>query len=358
METPNTGKLDIPETYKTLDPQAMLERIHEFPAQCERAWDMAVKFGLPEHYSRADRVVVLGMGGSAIGGDLLGTLVTSESRVPLLTVRGYTLPAYADKNTLVIASSYSGNTEETLAGFDQSLKAGAMVIAITTGGKLKAAAAQNSVPVFAFTYNAQPRAALPFSFFPLLCFLQKLGFVGDKSADVHEAFRVVRRLSATLDESVPVAGNPAKQLARDLFGRLAVIYGGGAMSEVAHRWKTQINENGKAWAFYESFPELNHNAVVGLNFPPWLASRVLVLMLNAPDLPERVKLRYRVTARILEGAGVAYRLIDAQGDAPLSRMMSLVLMGDYLSYYLAILYGADPTPVPAIDYLKEELGRE
>lgn len=357
METQHMTDLDAPETYKALDPQGMLHRIHEFPAQCEQAWDMAMKFSLPAQYSRVDKVVVIGMGGSAIGGDLLSTLAMSESRLPVLTVRGYSLPAYVDNRTLVIASSYSGNTEETLACFEQSIKAGAKNLAITTGGKLRALAEQNNVPLFVFDYKAQPRAALPFSFLTVLCFMQRLGFIGDKSDDVREMMAVLRQLSIAVSESVPLSSNYAKQLARDLFRRLAVIYGADTVSEVAHRWKTQINENSKAWAFYEVFPELNHNAVVGYQFPAELSSQVLVLMLRTANLPKPVELRYQVTARLLERAGVAYRLIDGQGNTRLSQMMSLILLGDYVSYYLALLYGTDPTPVKAIDYLKAELAR-
>ncbi|MBI4330653.1 MAG: bifunctional phosphoglucose/phosphomannose isomerase [Chloroflexi bacterium] len=347
--------LDNLETYETLDRQRMLDRIGELPVLCERAWEMAMNFSLPDHFSQVDRIVVLGMGGSAIGGDLLSTLAISECRVPVLVVRGYTLPAYVNDRTLVIASSYSGNTEETLACFEQSLRADARVLAVTTGGRLRQAAEQQRTPVLLYDYKAQPRAALPFSFLTVLCFMQKLGFVADKSADVRETVGVLRQLSATLDKSVPLVSNHAKQLAQELFGRLAVIYGAGGVSEVAHRWKTQVNENGKAWAFYEVFPELNHNAVVGYQFPGELASRVQVLMLRTPDLPDPVKLRYEITARLLDRAGVAYRVIDGKGSTPLSQMMSLVMVGDYVSYYLALLYRTDPTPVEAIDYLKDQL---
>jgi len=229
---------------------------------------------------------------------------------------------------------------------------------ITTGGKLKIMAEERNVPIFGFDYKAQPRAALAFSFLPILGFLQKLGFISDKSADVTETVNVLQGLSTKINEAVPLSQNPAKQLAQRLYDHLPVIYGAGILSEVAHRWKTQLNENSKAWAFYEVFPELNHNAVVGYQFPTELASKIVVILLRSASLSKRIQLRYQVTCQLLEQAKVGYQIVDGDGTNQLSQMMSLVLLGDYTSYYLAILYKIDPTPVKAIDYLKEQLAKD
>ena len=156
---------------------------------------------------------------------------------------------------------------------------------------------------------------------------------------------------------MPSLRNPAKQLAERLFGKLPVIYGAGITAEVAHRWKTQINENGKSWAFYEALPELNHNAVVGYQFPADLAGETFIVLLGSSLLSERIQLRYRITCQLLEQAQVGYQMVDGEGNSPLSQVMSLVLFGDYVSYYLALLYKIDPTPVEAIDFLKERLAR-
>ena len=192
-----------------------------------------MKFGLPESFSAVDKVVVLGMGGSAIGADLLSSLAVSEAPIPVLVHRGYSLPAYVDSQTLVIASSYSGNTEETLSCFEQSLKVGALNLAITTGGSLKKIAEKQDVPVFTINYKSAPRAALPFSVITLLCFMQKLKLLGNKTTDVRETISVLRQQAEQLNESVPLSVNQAKQIARDLDGRLAVIYGAEILSEVA-----------------------------------------------------------------------------------------------------------------------------
>jgi len=327
------------------------------PDLCQQAWQMAVSFDLPQDYSQINKVVILGMGGSAIGGDLVNSLVATEAKLPVFVHRDYNLPAFVDAETLVIASSYSGMTEETLSSFEQALGTEAKKLVITTGGKLKTMAEERNVPVFSFDYKAQPRVALPFSFLPILGFVQRLGFLSDKSADVAETVQVLQSLLQRINESVPLSQNQAKQLAKRLYGHLAVIYGAGIVSAVAHRWKTQLNENSKAWAFYEVFPELNHNAVAGYQFPPELAGKVVVVLLRSAQLPERIRLRYQVTCQLLDQAKVDYQIVDGEGSSPLSQMMSLVLFGDYISYYLAMLNKMDPTPVKAIDFLKGQLGK-
>ena len=349
--------LDDPQVFKQYDPEGMAAHIQELPWQCEQAWQTAMSFSLPADYSKVNKVVILGMGGSAIGGDLARNLAVSEARVPILVSRDYDLPAFVDARTLVIVNSYSGNTEETLTSLEQALRNKSKKLAITTGGKLKAIAEKENFPVFVLDYKAQPRAALGFSLLPILCFLQKLGFLSDKSADVAETVQVLKELSQKTGERVLVSHNPAKQLAQRLYGCLPVIYGAGVVAEAAHRWKTQVNENSKAWAFYEVFPELNHNAVVGFQFPPELAGRIKVIMLRSPSLQRRIQLRYEVTCKLLERAKIQYEFVDSKGGSLLSQVMSLVLFGDYVSYYLAILYKIDPSPVKAIDYLKEQLAK-
>jgi len=333
----------------------MLQHIHNVPDMCLQAWQTAQDLALPSDYTHVDKVIILGMGGSAIGGDLVNDLVTSEAKVVITVHRDYDLPAFVDDKTLIIASSYSGMTEEVLHSFEQALLTDSKKLVITTGGKLKNLADNTGIPLYCFDYKSQPRAALPFSFMPILAFLQQLGFISDKSQDVLQMIQVLRELSSGIKETVPLANNPAKQLARKIHGHLAVIYGGGILSQVAHRWKTQLNENSKTWAFYEIIPELNHNAVVGYQFPTELSSKIAVVLLRSPSLPHRIQVRYKVTCQLLDQAGIDYYSVDSEGSTPLSQIMSLVLFGDYVSYYLALLNNINPSPVSAIDYLKEQL---
>jgi glucose/mannose-6-phosphate isomerase len=185
--------------------------------------------------------------------------------------------------------------------------------------------------------------------------MQKLGFLKDKGGDVAETVQVLESLTSRLDEKSMERANPAKQLARRLYGHLPVVYGAGIAAEAAHRWKTQLNENSKAWAFYEAFPELNHNATVGYPLPKEVASRIRVVLLRSPLFHQRIKLRYDVTCELLKQSGVAYEFVDGEGKSALAQMMSLVMIGDFASYYLAILYKVDPSPVKVISYLKDRL---
>jgi glucose/mannose-6-phosphate isomerase len=347
--------LDSPETYLHYDSQGMLSHLRNFPGLCQQAWKIAQDFKLPEDFSEVNKVLILGMGGSAIGGDLVGGLVQNEAGVLVRVCRDYTLPGFVDERTLVIASSYSGNTEETLAAFKQSLATPAKKLAITTGGELKALCVINNVAAVTFDYRCPPRAALPFSFFILLGLLQKAGLIKDYSPEITGTVQNLVRMASKINEKVASPQNMAKVIAGELHGRLAVIYGAEFITEVARRWKGQINEVSKQAAYYEYFSELNHNSVVGYPLPVELTSRTQVVMLDSTFLHPRIRLRYEITQKLLGQAGIPYHRLMGEGDTPLSQMMSLVLLGDYVSYYLAMLNQTDPTPVTAIDFLKNSL---
>lgn len=347
--------LDNSEVYQRLDPAGMGERIGELPQQCLKAWEQALAFKLPKAYTNIDKVVILGMGGSAIGGDLLNSLASLESKMPVSICRDYDLPHFIDARTLVIASSYSGMTEETLSAFSQALETSAKKLVITTGGRLKEIAGQNNIPVLTVDYKSPPRAALAHSFISLVGICQKLGIVSDKSKDIAEMVQTLKEQQSTIDDNRPMKLNPAKQLAARLYAHLAIIYGAGFLSTTAQRWKTQINENSKAWAFYEIFPELNHNAVVGYEFPADLAQSLFVVLLRSPKLHPRTLIRYKLTAEMLSNVKVGHEIIDARGESALSQVMSLVFFGDWVSYYLALLNETDPYPVKIIDFLKKRL---
>ena len=349
--------LDNASVYRQFDKSGMLNHLHRFPEQCRKAWEKVLKLELPPEYTKISNVVIVGMGGSAIGGDVARRLALSESKVPVRVHRDYNLPAFVDENTLVIASSYSGNTEETLSVFTESLKTRARKLVITSGGNLKNLAEKEGIPAFVIDYQAPPRAAFPHSFVPLVGIFQKLGLLGDKSADLQEAVGILNKLSEDLIETRPLISNPAKQLAAKLWGRIAVIYGAEILSEVAQRWKSEFNENSKTWAFFESFPELNHNAVVGYEFPPKAKERLFVLMLRSSLLRPRNLLRYEVTAKLLAKARITYEFVEARGKSALSQVMSLVLLGDYASFYLAMLNEVDPTSINAINFVKQYLAQ-
>jgi glucose/mannose-6-phosphate isomerase len=337
------------------DPGEMGQRIAELPQQCRAATALVGKCSLPDDYRGAENIVIVGLGGSAIGGDLLRTLVRDECAVPILVNRAYDLPAFADETTLVLASSYSGNTEETLSALRQALDRGAMCSAITTGGQLAETCRKEGLPLIVFDYDSQPRAALGYSFVILFTLLQKLGYVSDKSAQLEDGLRSLQRLGSQLAPGVSEADNPAKQLARRLEGKLPVIYGAEHLSEVARRWKCQLNENSKSWAVWEVLPELNHNAVAGYEFPRSLAPRLHVLMLASDLYQPRLQVRLQVTGEVLSQSGIAHETIQIQGRSRLSQLLWSVHLADFVSYYMAALNGVDPSPIESITYLRQRL---
>ncbi|HAL61953.1 MAG TPA: bifunctional phosphoglucose/phosphomannose isomerase [Chloroflexi bacterium] len=335
------------------DPQGMGERIAELPWQCRQAWEIIESQPIPADYAQADSVVILGMGGSAIGGDLVRTLVRDLCPVPIFINRRYDLPRFVGQDTLVIASSYSGNTEETLAAFREASRRGAKLLALTTDGEL----AQMAKNPLTFSYVAQPRAALGFSLVMLLGILTRLGFVPDPAPDLEEAIEVMKELGSKLREEVPTSQNAAKRLALLLRGKLPVIYAAQHLAPVARRWKTQFNENGKCFAFFEVLPELHHNTVEAFPYPGELAEKGVILLLTSRLYHPRNILRFQVTEEMLDRYGIAHWSTEAEGRSLLSQALSTIHFGDYVSLFLAALRGVNPSSVETIAYLKKRLAQ-
>lgn len=349
----NLDILDNPEERQRLDPGGMLRSVAGLPEQCREAWAAAQALELPREYAGIKQVVIAGMGGSAIAGDLWRVLIQRECALPIFNVRAYDLPPFVDRDTLVIASSFSGDTEETVSAFRQALPIRCPKIAITTGGQLLTTARANGVPTFTYAFQGEPRAALGWSLMPLLAIAEKLGFSEGIEGEVEEAIAVLDALRSEIGEHVPVSENLAKQTAGSLFDKLPVIYGAGPLVEVARRWKTQLNESSKVWAFHEELPEIHHNAIIGYELPRPIARDTAVVFLHSDDLVHlRVQLRYDFTRDLLARSHVESLTVNARGVGALAQIMSLVFFGDYVSGYLALLYGVDPTPTTVIDELK------
>src|SRR5438093_589038 len=291
--------LDDPAERAKLHLAGMLQAVHGLPEQCHEAWTAAKAFDVPWK-DPPRRIVILGMGGSAIAGDYFRALLSLESPVPVFNVRAYDLPAFVDEETLVIASSFSGETEETLSAFEQALATPARKIAITTGGALLATARANGVPAFTFAYNGEPRAAIGWALMPLLAIAEKLGLTQGVERDVEEAITVLSSLREEFGAETRASRNPAKQLGLQLHERLPVVYGASPLSEVARRWKTQLNESAKVWAFSEEMPEAQHNAIVALGLPEAAVGAATAVLLRSDSLDHpRVALRYDLMRRLL-----------------------------------------------------------
>jgi glucose/mannose-6-phosphate isomerase len=297
------------------------------------------------------------MGGSAIGADLVAAAVLDRCPVPVIVHRDYDLPGFAaGPETLVICSSHSGNTEETLSSFQAALENGCRVLAVCTGGKLSEKAREAGVPVWQFEHQGQPRAAVGFSFGLLLGALCRLGLVPDVGDEIAGAVSAMKSQQAALLAEVSVPQNPAKRLAGQLMGRWVTVFGSGVLAPVARRWKGQINEIAKAVANFEFIPEADHNALAGVLHPEEvIPPHVMTLFLRAPSDHPRNRLRLSMTRKTYMLEGMNVDGYTARGDSPIAHIWTALHFGDYLAYYLAMAYGVDPTPVTALQSLKAAL---
>jgi glucose/mannose-6-phosphate isomerase len=306
-----------------------------------------------EHRDSPGGMVVAGMGGSAIGGALARAALGDRASRPIVLARDYELPAWTTPDTTVLCASYSGDTEETLAVYEAAGALGARRIVATTGGKLAKAARAESVPVIPLPGGFQPRSAVAYS---LVIALEVAGICG-----AGERLHAEIDVAAAHAEALVASWGPdsaedclAKDLARGLHGTIPQITGAGLTSPVAYRWKTQINENAKRPAFAQELPELDHNEIVGWEGAAELG-RFSAVFLDDSDLHPRVRQRIELTRGLIAGRGAPTFRIDSIGETRLERLISLVLLGDLVSFYLAVLRGVDPAPVEVIEQLKAAL---
>jgi glucose/mannose-6-phosphate isomerase len=296
-------------------------------------------------------LLVAGMGGSSVGGRLAGAVLAPHLTLPLELALGYDVPRWTGPDTLVLCSSYSGGTEETLAAYDAAKAAGAPRLVATTGGALAERARADGVPVVPLPGGFQPRHAVGYSLITALEAAAACGAAPSVRADVEAAAALAEELAA---EWGPDAGedSAAKRLARALHGSFPVITGAGLTAPVAYRWKCQVNENADLPAFASELPEHDHNEIVG-----WAGAehRLGAVFLEDPEADARTALRIEVTAEIAARGAAAVERVRARGTTRLERLVSLVLLGDVVSIYLAVLRGADPVHIGAIDTLKARL---
>ena len=304
--------------------------------------------------SNVEVILVAGMGGSAIAGDIARSFLTNEIRIPLLVIRNYRLPAYTGKSALVICSSYSGNTEETISAYNEAKSRGAQVLAITSGGELAQKAGEDNYPVVKIAGGLPPRAALGYSFSALLAILSRLGFCDDHTAELSDTIAELRNRLKEYD--IANISNPALDLANYFHGSLPFIYAGCEKLEaVATRFRGQINENAKSLAFTNFIPELNHNEIVGWHNLQCADDKFRILILEDEDDHKRIKARIEIVSEYLSQKGIGVKILDSEGKSPLERIFNMIQYLDFTSYFLSLLNGVDPFPVVAIDYLKDRL---
>ncbi len=341
---------------KRIDPDDMYGKIVNFPKQFRDGFDLAVSGDLSQlKRSRFDSIVVLGMGGSAIGGDILRSYLADEVSIPIIINRNYGLPKFVSENTLVIASSYSGNTEETLSAFAEAKARNAKIFVASTGGKLGELARSGGLPHVILPAGLQPRAALGYSFGPLLNLMAKLELCADQAQIVDQATHFLQERSPKLVIEND-SDNAARELAEKLKEKIAIIYAGAdCYDTIAVRFKGQICENAKHLAFANICPEFNHNEIVGYEYPEELLKKLHVVFLAGPADSVGVTNRFKIINEILSERGVPATTIRAEGPNRLAEIFSLVQFGDFTSYYLALLNETDPSPVEVINRLRSSL---
>jgi len=319
-----------------IDKSNMLEVLDSFPQQCKDA--LTLPRGITAK-GEVTSIVICGMGGSAIGGDLLKTYC-SNTKLPVFVSRDYKVPEFVDNYTLVFAVSYSGNTEETLSSFHDAKKKGAQIIAITSGGELAKAAEK----VIKIPSGLQPRAALGYLFFPMMGVLYNSNLIDVKNTDLNEVLALLNQKEGI--KSI------AEELAKKIEGKIPLIYSSELLKPVAYRFQTQINENAKYPAFHSAFSEMNHNEINA--FRAMERSRFIAILLKDENDHPKIKRRMDVCKKIMEDH-INVEEVKVKGSSLLARMFYTIYISDYTSYYLALRERIDPTPVEVIEWLKKQL---
>jgi len=349
--------LDKPERVKEVDRSDMLGDLVKTPDYCRDAIKRAKQVSVPERVNPKN-IVVVGMGGSAIGGEILHDWLRDTLPIPIEVCRDYTLPAYVNKDTLVFVNSYSGNTEETLTAFLTAIHRKCTVTAVTSGGQLGSFCKKLQVPHMIIPSGLQPRVAIPYMFFPLPVLMEKLGIISNIDDELEEAIQVLERVAKANAPDVPTNNNRAKQLAQELMETIPVIYGFRQYSSIAQRLKAQFNENSKVPSKSEVFPELNHNETVGYEAPESLTKKLSIILIRDPQEPPEIRNRIETTTNLVFDRANKVLEIWAEGKGKLAKMFSVMCTGDFASVYLAILQNKDPTPVNIIVRVKSELAKK
>ncbi len=336
---------------RNLDKSNMLGRVSALADQCASGWEWGLGWRVPASFFSARQLLVLGMGGSAIGADLVSGIAGGGLKKPLWVNRTYDLPGWVDKDTAVLVCSYSGNTEETLSAAAQAARRTAKIAAITSGGRLADWAKSRRFPLLRIPQGLPPRSAVGYMTFVPLGMMARGGWVSRSALGVEQA-------CAGLSRYLRTAAVPAKKLAAKMVNRLPVLYGAaGGWEGITYRWRTQLEENSKTLAFHHIFPESTHNEISGWVQPKGLMRHTVALFLTDLGMHPRILRRMEFTRRIVVSQGAKAEMVSVSGPTVLERMLRLVALGDLASVYLAFLYRSDPTPVERVEALKQFMGK-
>lgn len=346
--------LDDPNAIRKVDSSGMLDVIEKLPEQIEDALKFTEDI---EGQRTVDNVIFCGMGGSAISGDIIQAWLKGIAHIPIFVNRDYSIPAWVNERTLSIFISYSGNTEETLGAFEEALSKKSICVGISSGGILESRCKEKKCIHIAIPKGYQPRAALAYLLVPAIGVLRAFAVISERAFnELTDVIITLRNLKKNIGKMKEEKVNIAKQIARRIYGTFPHIYGWSYLAPVARRWRTQLNENSKIIAREDSIPECNHNDIVG-----WSANRDIskisscIILRDEKNEPVKIKERIDFMKEIFKEGGAKVIEVEAIGKRKLSRILSLIYIGDLVSCYLAILRGVDPTPVNVISELKDRL---
>lgn len=338
---------------KTIDSQNMWEYLNTFPNQWREAMESTTDLDLSINKDRISNICFAGMGGSAIGPDLLRGFCYHDSPYPIQVVRYYEIPQWVNENTLFIACSFSGTTEETLTALTSARERGAQIIAVTAGGKLMVEATKEEFDYIKIPGGMPPRAALGYSFVPLYRIFQYLDIIDERDGALKDTSRFLAEQNELLSNT---DDNEALNLAEEIIDSLPIIYSDATMMEPVNlRWQNQFSENAKTLAFGNTLPEMTHNKIVGWERIAHLTGRLSVILLIDKEDNPRVQRRMEIVEELVEDQTSSLHVLKTRGQTRLSRMFSLIQLADWTSFYLAIASNVDPTPITKIDLLKSKL---
>lgn len=352
--------LDNPQTYK-IDSLKVYDSIVGLPFQVEQAWVEAGNQTLHTKCQLAKNIVLAGMGGSALPGRIVRSLDQYILNVPLEIVTNYRLPNYVNKDTLVILSSYSGNTEETISAAHDALARKAKIFVITTGGALLAFAKKNNLDYYQidpkFNVSNQPRLGLGYSIIAVFALLSRCGFINFTHKDIESIHHLLDELTIHFRKETPLEKNPAKLLAEKVKGNALILISANHLVGTAHAVKNMINENSKAFCASFDLPELDHHFLEGLSFPKKLTETLHFILINSDAYPKAIQSRLSITRKILDKHGYASTIVKPEASHPTEQAFEVLYFGAFVSFYLALLHRIDPGPIPSVDYLKKELAK-
>jgi glucose/mannose-6-phosphate isomerase len=351
--------LDRKEKFEEYDKGKILASIRLLPDQMEQAWEEVCALNIPEKYFNSKNVVICGMGGSALGGRIIDSLLSSRVNVPIEIFTEYDIPYYANKDTLLIASSYSGNTEETINVVNEAELKNADVFIITTGGKLAEMAKEKNIPAYIYeprsNPSGQPRMGLGYSIFSILAILSKLKMLHIQDHEVFKLATQLREVIKDFDIDTTSHENVAKNFSKKLTNKLPVIVSSEHLKGVTHAFKNQLNENSKTFSVIFDIPELNHHLMEGLAHPKKAREILQFVFFESVNYRPEIRKRYKVTQDVIQANGYPYNTYSSKTKDKLEEIFEILIFGSFVSFYLAYLNNEDVSEIPWVDYFKAKL---